>query len=367
MPNKTNRRTRGCFVLCLLYAVYQFVLLHFKKRDMDFNLQQAAAAAALDVLSMTPTDSSAISSSNNKNKANPNAAATAPPSATRIQQVDCNTLDPILPVNIGRMKSNYPTDAPYLVSFSWWDGRIRVPHFGDWTTKEVRANPSVHAIQTLLYDKTRSNAAFIDVGANVGFMTHFALSLGRHVYAIDPISYDIAKICEGYRANMKNGWVATTTKSSSSDKNNLLHLYHAVAGEQVLARVNITRPSDDVGFFDQASLSHNAVFQKKTVTEHIPMLTIDSIGIPLDMPIGVVKIDVQGHEYGVLLGMHELLSRNEFPPQYIFYEESDKHIEAAGYKVGACRQLLEQVHGYSCTSAETRGDVLCQKNAIIAS
>jgi FkbM family methyltransferase len=332
---------------------------------MDDNLQHASAAAHGD-LSMP--SSIGLPAFNTK-KADVNVPDSS--SATsKIKQVDCNTLDPILPVNIGRMKSNYPKDAPYLVSFSWWDGRIRVAQFRDWT-KEVRANPSVHAIQTLLHDKTSPNAAFVDVGANVGFMTHFALSLGRHVYAIDPISYDIAKICEGYKANIKQGWVATTTtaaaaarntssSSSLSDKKNLLHLYHAVAGEQVRSRVNITRPSDEVGFFDQSSLSHNAVFQKKTVEEHIPMLTIDSI-IPPDMPIGVVKIDVQGHEYGVLKGMYHLLSRKQSPPQYIFYEESVKHIEAAGYKVGACRQLLEQVHGYTCAS-QTRGDVLCQKN-----
>jgi FkbM family methyltransferase len=287
--------------------------------------------------------------------------APAPPavSTANIQQVDCSKLDPILPVNVGRMKSLYPQDAPYLVSFSWWDGRIRLPQFGDWT-KGVRANPSVQAIQTLLHDKTLQNAAFIDVGANVGFMTHFALSLGRHVYAIDPISYDIAKICEGYKANLKQGWVATAA-SSSSDKN-LLHLYHAVAGEQVRAKVNITRPADEVGFFDQSSLSHNAVFQKKTVEENIPMLTIDSI-IPPDMPVGVVKIDVQGHEYGVLKGMYHILSRKKNWPQYVFYEESKTHIEAAGYKVGACQQLLEQVHGYSCSTAQSGGDVLCQKEA----
>ena len=44
------------------------------------------------------------------------------------------------------------------------------------------------------------------------------------------------------------------------------------------------------------------------VTENVPMVRLDDI-IPDDVPVGCVKIDVQGHEEGVLKGMTKILSR----------------------------------------------------------
>lgn len=48
-----------------------------------------------------------------------------------------------------------------------------------------------------------------------------------------------------------------------------MHLYHAAAGEEWMASVNITRPSDEIGHFDAASLSKEALGQEDLVTETI--------------------------------------------------------------------------------------------------
>ena len=179
-------------------------------------------------------------------------------------------------------------------------------------------------------------------------LANYGTALGRPVYAIDPISYDIAKIiCEGLKANVEQGWV----------KQELLHLYHAAAGPQYDPSITITRPSDEIGKFDQASLSREAVDHEHVVKERIPMITVDSI-IPDNVTVGVVKTDVQGHEYDVLMGMGKLLSRKIGYPAHVFYEDHHGVTGKAGFTPGACALLL-QSHGYSCSSQG--GDVLCSK------
>lgn len=257
-----------------------------------------------------------------------------------IAPVDCRDVAPIEPVNLSNMKSY--KESPYQVSFSWWDRRLKNKMFGK---QEVNSNDSVQTVQRLLRD---TEGAFIDVGANVGFMTQYGLALKRPTYAIDPISYDIAKICEGYRANIDIGYAQEATP---------FFLYHAAAGSEYQPQIAITRPADEVGYFDQSSLSRSAVLQQKVTEERIPLIPMDSI-IPPSLPIAVMKIDVQGHEYAVLQGAKQLLQREERYPEYVFFEESPVHIQKAGFQVGASQAFLEEL-GYICS--KDGGDILCQK------
>jgi len=183
-------------------------------------------------------------------------------------------------------------------------------------------------------------------------MCNYAINSGRPVYAIEPISWNVAKIAEGVRANVDRGWA----NPDFVDKN--FHLYHAAAGPKFMSLVNITRPSDSAGHFDASSLSRKALSQEDIVTEHIPMLTVDSI-IPENKNVGAVKIDVQGHEFGVLLGMKKILGREVGYPKYVFYED-DKHVtELAGYKHGECEAFLKSF-GYHCYNT-IGGDKECRK------
>jgi FkbM family methyltransferase len=265
----------------------------------------------------------------------------------KVLPVDCSLIPEIAPVNLARMHSSH-VSKPYLVSYSWWDSRLRSPKYKKvGRNATLRGNSAVHMIQDLLM-KTPPSHAFVDVGANVGFMTNFA-ARDRTVYAIDPISYDISKICEANRANLAQGWATP----------NALHLFHAAAGPMEKPNITITRPPDEVGYFDQSSLSRDAVNQAKIVEEVIPMVTVDSI-VPDDVPISVVKIDVQGHEYGVLQGMTKVLGRTTGYPLYVYYEELEMLLEQTGGGIaeGGCAKLLEP-YGYNCT--KTVHDVLCSK------
>lgn len=116
--------------------------------------------------------------------------------------VNCSQIPEIAPVNLAKMKCNQPNQKPYLISYSWWDTRLQSPKYKRRGRRSVlKANSAVHMVYSLLL-KTPPSHNFVDVGANVGFMTHFA-ARDRTVYAIDPISYDIAKLCEANRANLE--------------------------------------------------------------------------------------------------------------------------------------------------------------------
>ena len=152
-------------------------------------------------------------------------------------------------------------------------------------------------------------------------------------------------------------------------------LYHAAAGANYQESVSIIRPSDATGYFDRSSLTKEAVNGGNDVVEEkIPLITIDSLLLQYQQqgqqqqqqqndhhhPIGLVKLDVQGNEYGVLEGMRETLASPSRRPRYVFYEEVADLVIKAGYRPGQCQELLES-YGYSC-KPEGTGDIVCEKS-----
>lgn len=262
------------------------------------------------------------------------------------QVLDVTSVPSIKPVFIGQLNS---TDVPYLVSFPWWDSRTRKPNYVN--KRPIWANPTVMELQRIIAD-TGPDDIYVDVGANVGYMSNYAINSKRPVYAIEPIRWNIAKIAEGINANLERGW------ADPSVVRNRFHLYHAAAGSEAKPVIDIIRPADHLGRFDAASLSREALSQEEVVTEHIPMITVDSL-IPNDMNVGVVKIDVQGHEYGVLLGMKKLLGRKVGFPKYVFYENEAEMTKLAGFNHGDCERLLNSF-GYKCEGV-IGGDMECKK------
>ncbi|MGB1604644.1 MAG: hypothetical protein ACPIOQ_68570, partial [Promethearchaeia archaeon] len=113
------------------------------------------------------------------------------------------------------------------------------------------ANEEVHHVQRLVL-QSAAGAALVDVGANVGFMTFFAAATDRPVFAFDPIGYNVAKLCEGLMVNR----AASTLSRVQGD---LVHIFHAAVGRRHQGSINVTRPADSVGFFDQSSLTATAV------------------------------------------------------------------------------------------------------------
>ncbi len=200
------------------------------------------------------------------------------------------------------------------------------------------------------------NEIFIDVGANIGQMTLVGLISGVATFAFDPLEYDIVKICSGVNETVRRGYA--TQKLSSEN----LHLFRALVGNESQSNVSITRPDDAFGKFEQASLFQNTIGvarkPKSYVKEYVPMIRLDEV-IPPNLPIGLVKIDVQGFEWPVVQGMVGLLDRTVGYPRIIHYEEQRRVTLGAGYKLGTIQKFLEEGYNYTCTNLGN--DISCKK------
>ncbi|KAL7490568.1 hypothetical protein ACHAWT_000134 [Skeletonema menzelii] len=252
--------------------------------------------------------------------------------------------------------NNIPTDtAPHytIAEFPLYN-KTAVVDYAPWTaekdTKQIftESNGGLYH-QILAIDP---GEIFVDVGANIGQMTMVGLVSGVTTFAFDPLEYDIMKICSGVNETVKRGHTQTTEN---------LHLFRALVGNESQTNVSITRPDDAFGKFEQASLFANTIGvarkPKSYVKEYVPMITLDEI-IPPHLPIGLVKIDVQGFEWPVVQGMKGLLERKAGYPRIVHYEEQRRVTLGAGFKLGAVQAFLE---GYNYTCKNLGNDISCKK------
>lgn len=237
-----------------------------------------------------------------------------------------------------------------------------------------------HALLDQQILNIQSDSLFIDVGANIGQMTLTGLIRNIHTMAFDPLEYDITKICSGVKETMERGLISPTSMEK-------LHLYRAVVGNESRGNVSITRPDDGFGKFEQASLFKDTIGEflymdvyyalihsvqltknpiilagvarkpQTLVEEVVPMVKLDDI-VPTNLPVGLVKIDVQGFEWPVVQGMKGLLERTSGYPNIVHYEEQERITTLAGFQLGTVQTFLEG-YGYICTRLGS--DINCVK------
>ncbi len=244
--------------------------------------------------------------------------------------------DAIKPIDCGTV----PIDTePHFAVYEFPDfNRSAVVDFPPWAP----GNRGSHAIIGGLFDQILSvepNEVFIDVGANIGQMALAGLVGGKTTFAFDPLEYDIKKICAGMKETLGRGW---TTQEAI----NQLHLYRALVGNESQTNVSISRPDDSFGKFEQASLFPGTIGvarkPKSMVKEFVPMVRLDEV-IPSDVPIGLVKIDVQGFEWPVVQGMKGLLERKSGYPKIIHYEEQARITRVQDLRWGRCKPIWKRM------------------------
>jgi len=122
---------------------------------------------------------------------------------------------------------------------------------------------------------------FVDVGANIGFYTCLARSLGKHVIAIEPLSNNLNNI---YGTLIDNNWKDVEVfPVGLSEHPGLAVLYGA----------------SNTG----ASLISNWAGASNRFRRVIPISTLDILlGDRFDGKKLFIKIDVEGFEYPVLMG-----------------------------------------------------------------
>jgi len=175
------------------------------------------------------------------------------------------------------------------------------------------------------------DSIFIDVGANIG-----------------SISLPVATIC-------KNTNVSVVSCESSSvifkklEKNILLNDINNVHPYECA----VYSHNDGVVFHEQLADAKNqglsSINQNEDIGEyvekHVESITLDSLinSLNLNKRVSVVKIDVQGSEYQVLLGAKEVIEKDR--PVVIFEHEDEYHNEPENVK----HEIVSffDAHGYS--------------------
>ena len=144
----------------------------------------------------------------------------------------------------------------------------------------------------LVADCLKQSDVFVDIGANIGFYSCLARSLGKHVVAVEPQRQNLRYL---YRNLSINGWSDVEVfPFGLSDR----------PGVETLYGISSTG----------GSLLPGWAAQPKAFKEAIPVSTLDILlssrfaGKKL-----LVKLDVEGFEYQVLRGCREILSMQPKP------------------------------------------------------
>ena len=156
---------------------------------------------------------------------------------------------------------------------------------------------SFEASETVLLKKAiEMNNVFVDIGANVGYYTCIALSKKKHVISFEPLAANLDIL---YKNLLANGW-----------KSNVEIFPIGLSGDIGMLEIY----GRDTG----ASLIKNWSNNKGLDPEIIPVNKLDNVILnTLKDKKVLIKIDVEGAEYNVLLGASEILSLEPKPMLFL--------------------------------------------------
>lgn len=142
-------------------------------------------------------------------------------------------------------------------------------------------------VETALLQRCMDRATvFIDVGANVGFYSCLARSVGKHTVAIEPVNDNLRYLYRNLRAN---GWNDVEVwPLAVGARPGLMTLYGAKTGASLVP-----------GWAGVSS-----AYSRTTAVSTLDLI----VGSRFDGHDIVIKVDVEGAEYEVLQGAKKLLS-----------------------------------------------------------
>lgn len=173
-----------------------------------------------------------------------------------------------------------------------------------------RGEPELHLLPTLC----DARAGAIDVGANRGVYTYFFQRYSRKVWAIEA-----------------NPVYAAMVRDTFGKKVVVIE----AAASNCAGRITLWIPKDKITQGMATVEESNLISLDNYVSVEVPCITIDSL---VDEKIGIIKIDVEGHELAVLEGARALLVRDT---PTLLVEVEDRHRADAVSSVCAFLQGLD--------------------------
>ena len=168
------------------------------------------------------------------------------------------------------------------------------------------------------------DTVFVDIGANFGYFTCLAgarigPSGSGRIYSVEPNPAMVKLL----RANILINWSMCPIE------------VHPVALGAVDRVVQLSIPADRA-----ANGSLTSVDPSCERVVDVPMVRLDDL-IPPGAAVDLVKLDVEGHEYGVLAGAARVIT--ESPSIQIVMEWSSRQMIDAGYSTDAMLGQIERM------------------------
>lgn len=265
----------------------------------------------------------------------------------------------------GKVLSTRPLDMPDMIrrraleALSGTPSGLATTHFGD---VRFDVDMDLHAIARKYYFHTHemfletifrrylpAGSTFVDIGANMGYWSAFALSLvgtAGSVHAFEPVPAFFRSVDRLRTANPGYRLFANMMACGSGPGTQPMAVVRPSADNYDNFNTNIGSSSILPGFLDH----------EKTLTETIDVevTTFDSYaaarGLDLDA-IGLIKIDVEGYESYCFEGMNALLTKpgRKVPLLCEVLTDPARHPKLNGPAIVG----LLQKFGYRCLDATT--------------
>jgi FkbM family methyltransferase len=224
-----------------------------------------------------------------------------------------------------------PPSAPTAVALPWRFDITVDPH-EDLGRTLLRNAVYELGVSELLYRLTDPDDLVLDVGANIGYMTSvFAakLSPSGEIIACEPHPALFERLASHVRC-----WTDTAVRR-------IRPLPVAVSDRAGVARLAVPQ-----GFSTNMGIAYLQDETRKGGVE-VEITRLDDL-VPAGTPVGVIKIDVEGHEHRVLSGGNRLLSTRQvrdivFEDHGSYPTESTSLLENWGYRVFGIQQHLRGV------------------------
>lgn len=205
----------------------------------------------------------------------------------------------------------------YVINnYDYFTTQYRIPH-----DKSINILDEYRATLALV-NKIEKNKSVIDIGGNCGLFSIPVAKDGFKVYSFEPIKMNVELLELNKKENNCDNLTVVPIALSNVNEKRVIYIPYC---------------SDNTSFNQDVAISNMSI--KDYIEEVVDCETFDSwIKRNKKVDVGFVKIDVQGFEKEVLLGMQKFL--NDCKDVYIFIEWDAKHTEKAGSTLDELESLL---------------------------
>lgn len=245
----------------------------------------------------------------------------------RQERVFFETMD-----NIGRT-----VDQDISVRLPEYGGSFLVSPRSALFTRVARTGTYEPGILDLFYKHLDPSRDVIDIGANIGFFTVAAATRSptSRVLAVEPTSGAFGRLAENVRRNGVESRVVLF-KGAAADREGTIEINQVVGREEY----------SSIGVLAHPSIVNSA---ESSITESVPMTTLDALVAEHDFKPGLIKVDVEGGEFQVFAGARETLLKHR---PVLISEISDVLLKGLGSSRNGLVDLLQDDLGYKVTSVE---------------